>query len=108
MHLGDFVFIFHFNYNKNLFHIRLFLVHFVLTVFTDVCMLLILDDLWKQLLEEVGAECNLRHLGFQDCPNGSKLELPPVLLGQLGSDADKPTLLVYGHLDVQPALKVVS
>ena len=26
-------------------------------------------------------------------------------MGQLGSDPKKKTLLVYGHLDVQPALK---
>ena len=34
-----------------------------------------------------------------------KIPLPPVLMGQLGSDPKKKTLLVYGHLDVQPALK---
>ena len=34
-----------------------------------------------------------------------KIPLPPVLMGSLGSDPKKKTLLVYGHLDVQPALK---
>ena len=28
-----------------------------------------------------------------------------MLLGRLGGDPNKKTLLVYGHLDVQPALK---
>ena len=31
--------------------------------------------------------------------------MPPVLLGQLGTDPAKKTLCVYGHLDVQPAAK---
>ena len=31
------------------------------------------------------------------------LKLPPVLMGELGRDPAKKTLLVYGHLDVQPA-----
>ena len=31
------------------------------------------------------------------------LKLPPVLMGVLGRDPAKKTLLVYGHLDVQPA-----
>jgi len=36
-----------------------------------------------------------------DNPAGG--ENPPIILGYLGSDSSKPTLLVYGHLDVQPA-----
>lgn len=31
--------------------------------------------------------------------------MPPILLGHLGADPKKKTVLVYGHLDVQPALK---
>ena len=42
-------------------------------------------------------------LGTQTLPDGSVLPLPPVLMGELGTDASKKTLLVYGHLDVQPA-----
>lgn len=34
-------------------------------------------------------------------------ELPPIVFGQLGNDKNKRTLLVYGHLDVQPANKDV-
>lgn len=36
-------------------------------------------------------------------PDGHKIPLPPVLFGTLGTDKNKKTLLVYGHLDVQPA-----
>jgi acetylornithine deacetylase/succinyl-diaminopimelate desuccinylase-like protein len=39
--------------------------------------------------------------------DGSILDLPPVLFGKLGNDSNKKTVMVYGHLDVQPALKVV-
>ncbi|KAK7098494.1 cytosolic non-specific dipeptidase-like [Littorina saxatilis] len=59
----------------------------------------------KQLLEKQGATCELKELGDQTLPDGNKIELPPVLLGQLGTDPKKKTLLVYGHLDVQPAHK---
>lgn len=45
--------------------------------------------------------------GFQTLPDGKKIPLPPVLLGQLGTDPKKKTVCVYGHLDVQPALKVL-
>jgi nonspecific dipeptidase len=38
-------------------------------------------------------------------PDGGELPLPPALLGTLGKDPEKKTVLVYGHLDVQPALK---
>lgn len=30
------------------------------------------------------------------------LDLPPVIVGRIGEDAAKKTVLVYGHLDVQP------
>jgi acetylornithine deacetylase/succinyl-diaminopimelate desuccinylase-like protein len=36
-----------------------------------------------------------------------QIPLPPVLLGQYGSDPKKKTLCVYGHYDVQPASKCV-
>ena len=32
-----------------------------------------------------------------------QIPLPPVILGQLGKDPRARTLLIYGHLDVQPA-----
>lgn len=61
---------------------------------------------WTQeLLEKQGAKVTLHELGEQTLHDGSKLELPPVLCAQLGEDPNKKTLLVYGHLDVQPAAK---
>lgn len=59
----------------------------------------------KTELEKLGATCELEELGDQTLPDGSKLPLPPILLGTLGNDPKKKTLLVYGHLDVQPAEK---
>ncbi|KAJ3492028.1 hypothetical protein NLI96_g289 [Meripilus lineatus] len=35
----------------------------------------------------------------------SDLDLPPILLGRIGADPKKPTVLIYGHYDVQPAQK---
>jgi len=34
-----------------------------------------------------------------------ELQLPKVVLGRLGNDPNKKTVLVYGHFDVQPAAK---
>ncbi|KAH3876943.1 hypothetical protein DPMN_000796 [Dreissena polymorpha] len=59
----------------------------------------------KQEMEKLGATCELEDIGEQTLPDGSKLPLPPILLGSLGSDPNKKTLLIYGHLDVQPAEK---
>ena len=59
-----------------------------------------------QDIEKLGGTVMLADAGKQDLPDGSTIALPPVLLGQLGSDPIKKTVLVYGHLDVQPALKV--
>ena len=33
------------------------------------------------------------------------LDLPPVVIARYGNDKNKRTILVYGHYDVQPALK---
>lgn len=59
----------------------------------------------KSKLEALGAECSLHDIGMQTLPDGSKIPLPPVLFGQLGNDPKKKMVCVYGHLDVQPALK---
>ncbi|CAG9770580.1 unnamed protein product [Ceutorhynchus assimilis] len=58
-----------------------------------------------QRLTALGATGELRDIGMQTLPDGSKIPLPPVLLANLGSDTKKKTVLLYGHLDVQPALK---
>ncbi|KAL9065625.1 MAG: hypothetical protein Q9157_007411 [Trypethelium eluteriae] len=54
-------------------------------------------------LESLGAEVQLRPLGKQ--PHKEYLELPPVVIARYGNDTKKRTILVYGHYDVQPALK---
>jgi nonspecific dipeptidase len=55
-------------------------------------------------LKELGAEnVELADIGEQTLPDGSKIPLPPIVFGNLGADPNKKTILVYGHLDVQPA-----
>ncbi|XP_066157011.1 cytosolic non-specific dipeptidase-like [Euwallacea fornicatus] len=54
-------------------------------------------------LQGLGATTELRPLGNQQFPDGTTVPLPPILLGHLGTDPTKKTVLVYGHLDVQPA-----
>jgi len=54
-------------------------------------------------LEGLGAEVHQRPLGKQ--PGKEHLELPPVVIARYGNDKNKRTILVYGHYDVQPALK---
>lgn len=61
---------------------------------------------WTQKhLERLGAKCHLVNPGKQPFPDGTVLDLPPILFGHLGEDPKKKTVLVYGHLDVQPAMK---
>lgn len=54
-------------------------------------------------LTALGAHVKARPLGPQ--PGKEHLELPPVITGRYGDDPKKRTILVYGHYDVQPALK---
>ncbi|KAH8589468.1 hypothetical protein B0O99DRAFT_655469 [Bisporella sp. PMI_857] len=60
------------------------------------------DFLYDQLIA-LGASAEKRALGKQ--PGREHLELPPVIVGRYGNDPKKRTILVYGHYDVQPALK---
>ncbi|XP_058790624.1 cytosolic non-specific dipeptidase [Phymastichus coffea] len=55
--------------------------------------------------KQLGATTELAELGTQKLLNGNEIPLPPALLGSLGNDPKKKTVLIYGHLDVQPALK---
>ncbi|KAL0097890.1 hypothetical protein J3Q64DRAFT_1807684 [Phycomyces blakesleeanus] len=55
-------------------------------------------------LKNLGASVETRDPGEQDF-HGTTLKLPPVVLATIGTDPAKKTLLVYGHYDVQPALK---
>lgn len=56
------------------------------------------------MLESKGVKCELHTIGDETFPDGTRLPLPPVLCGYIGTDIKKKTLCVYGHLDVQPAL----
>lgn len=52
-------------------------------------------------LKDVGVETRLVDLGEHDM-NGQRLKLPPAILGRIGHDKNKKTVLIYGHFDVQP------
>lgn len=56
-------------------------------------------------LKKLGATVELRDIGNQTFPDGAVLPLPPVVLATLGNDPKKKTVVIYGHLDVQPAHK---
>ncbi|KAI6201413.1 Cytosolic non-specific dipeptidase [Aphelenchoides besseyi] len=69
------------------------------------------DDVFRMMnwaekeLSAIGVKCQQIENGEQTLSDGRKLRLPPVLFGTLGEDPKKKTILVYGHLDVQPAQK---
>jgi Cys-Gly metallodipeptidase DUG1 len=52
-------------------------------------------------LKQYGVETKLVDLGSHKM-DGQTLKLPPVLLGRIGNDNSKKTILIYGHFDVQP------
>lgn len=52
-------------------------------------------------LKSYGVETKLVELG-QQIIEGQRLELPPAILGRIGTDSSKKTVLIYGHFDVQP------
>ena len=64
------------------------------------------SDKRLQMIENLDGTTRLAELGTESLADGTKLPLPPVLLGQIGQDPEKKTVLIYGHLDVQPAKKV--
>ena len=63
----------------------------------------------KEWCEKLGATTTrLEDVGTQTLSDGTELPLPPVLLAAFGdpvAEPSKPVLVVYGHLDVQPASK---
>ena len=54
-------------------------------------------------IKALGAHVESRPLGTQ--PGKPHLQLPPVIVARYGSSPNKRTILIYGHYDVQPALK---
>ncbi|ORX36686.1 putative glutamate carboxypeptidase protein [Kockovaella imperatae] len=55
-------------------------------------------------LTELGVKAETRPVGKHQL-DGKEVDLPPVVIGHIGNDPNKKTLLIYGHYDVQPALK---
>ncbi|THH29488.1 hypothetical protein EUX98_g4686 [Antrodiella citrinella] len=55
-------------------------------------------------LNEYGVKTEKIPLGQQQL-EGKTLDLPPAILGRIGNDPKKKTILIYGHFDVQPANK---
>ena len=55
----------------------------------------------EQQLKALGVTTVLRDLGQQTLQD-QRIELPPAILGKLGEDPKKKTVLLYGHYDVQP------
>ncbi|KAF7334577.1 CNDP dipeptidase [Mycena venus] len=55
-------------------------------------------------LQAVGVTTKQVDLG-QHVMDGQTLPLPPAILGRIGEDPGKKTILIYGHFDVQPASK---
>lgn len=62
------------------------------------------------LFSRIGADVRFRRIGKEIIYTGDhipleasdELELPDVVVGSLGSDVTKRTLLIYGHVDVKP------
>jgi acetylornithine deacetylase/succinyl-diaminopimelate desuccinylase-like protein len=52
-------------------------------------------------LQQYGVETRKVDLGTH-VVDKETLPLPPVILGRVGDDASKKTVLIYGHFDVQP------
>jgi len=62
-------------------------------------------DWLKAELEKLGCTAELKPLGMQTL-DGQQVELPPVIFADyVTGGKGKKTILVYGHFDVQPALK---
>ncbi|PPQ82701.1 hypothetical protein CVT25_009398 [Psilocybe cyanescens] len=61
-------------------------------------------DWLNEQLKQLGVDTKLVDLG-RHIMDGEDLPLPPAILGRVGNDSAKKTVLIYGHFDVQPAEK---
>ncbi|KAH8083356.1 CNDP dipeptidase [Cristinia sonorae] len=61
-------------------------------------------DWFDGQLRSYGVQTEQVDLGYQTV-DGQQLKLPNAILGRIGDDPNKKTVLVYGHMDVQPAEK---
>ncbi|KAK9680218.1 Peptidase family M20/M25/M40 [Popillia japonica] len=59
----------------------------------------------SEKLKQLGVEVSLHDVGTQKLPDSRTIPLPPVLFGTYKAGDNKKTVCIYGHLDVQPALK---
>ena len=60
----------------------------------------------KAELGKFGVKTDSIPLGKQDI-EGQVLDLPPVIVGRIGEDPKKKTILIYGHFDVQPVYQLI-
>ncbi|VIO87242.1 Uncharacterized protein BM_BM7073 [Brugia malayi] len=60
----------------------------------------------SEQMEGLGANVELCDIGKQTLSDGSIIKFPPVLFGTPGNDKAKKTLLIDGHLNIQPAEKL--
>lgn len=58
-------------------------------------------DWLNEQLKQLGVDTKLVDLG-RHIMDGEDLPLPPAILGRVGNDSAKKTVLIYGHFDVQP------
>ena len=56
-------------------------------------------------LKKYGVETKRVDIGTHTM-EGVQLKLPPLVLGRIGNDPSKKTLLIYGHFDVQPVCRL--
>ena len=64
-------------------------------------------DWLNDQLKAVGVETQLVDLG-KHIMDDEELQLPPAILGRIGNDPKKKTVLLYGHFDVQPVRRLSS
>lgn len=61
-----------------------------------------MSDWLANQLKSLGVTTEQVDLGKQTLDDGSELDLPKAVLGRIGEDPKKKTVLVYGHFDVMP------